>query len=65
MFLAQWLVCTVVVVVGLARKKLKKYNLTGWLPTFISDAGGNVRRALAGRITRDLFREGGNLADWA
>ena len=51
-------------VVGLARQELKKYNLVGWLPTFVSDAGGNVRRALAGVITRDKFREGGNMADW-
>ena len=51
-------------VVGLARQELKKYNLVGWLPTFVSDAGSNVRRALAGRITRDMFREGGNMADW-
>ena len=52
-------------VVGLARQELKKYNLVGWLPTFVSDAGSNVRRALAGKITKDKFREGGNLADWA
>ena len=57
--------CLVLVVVGLARKELKKYNLVGWLPTFVSDAGSNVRRALAGRITKDKFREGGNMADWA
>ena len=50
---------------GLARQELKKYNLVGWLPTFVSDAGSNVRRALAGKITRDKFREGGNMADWA
>ena len=54
-----------IVVVGLARKELKKYNLVGWLPTFVSDAGSNVRRALAGQITRDMFREGGNMADWS
>ena len=53
------------VVVGLARNELKKYNLVGWLPTFVSDAGSNVRRALAGRITKDKFREGDNMADWA
>ena len=52
------------VVVGLARQELKKYNLVGWLPTFVTDAGSNVRRALAGKITRDKFREGGNMADW-
>ena len=52
-------------VVGLARQELKKYNLVGWLPTFISDTGSNVRRALAGKITRDKFREGGNMADWS
>ena len=52
------------VVIGLARKELKKYNLVGWLPTFVSDTGSNVRRALAGRITRDMFREGGNMAEW-
>ena len=52
------------VVVGLARQELKKYNLVGWLPTFVSDAGSNVRRALGGKITRDKFREGGNMADW-
>ena len=40
------------------------YNLVGWLPTFVSDAGSNVRRVLAGKITRDKFREGGNMADW-
>ena len=57
-------VCHAAVVVGLARQELKKYNLVGWLPTFVSDAGSNVRRALAGRITRDKFREGGNMADW-
>ena len=51
-------------VVGLARQELHRYNLVGWLPTFVSDVGGNVRRALAGRITRDKFREGGNMADW-
>ena len=51
-------------VVGLARQELKKYNLVGWLPTFVTDAGSNVRRALAGKITRDKFREGGNMADW-
>ena len=51
-------------VVGLARQELKKYNLVGWLPTFVSDAGSNVRRALAGKITRGKFREGGNMADW-
>ena len=50
--------------IALAKKELAKYNLLGWLPTFISDAGGNVRRALAGRITQQTFREGGNLADW-
>ena len=54
-----------IVVVGLARNELQKYNLVGWLPTFVSDAGSNVRRALAGVITRDRFREGGNMADWA
>ena len=52
------------VVVSLARQELKKYNLVGWLPTFVSDTGSNVRRALAGRITRDKFWEGGNMADW-
>ena len=52
------------VVVGLARQELKKYNLVGWLPTFVSNAGSNVRRALARKITRDKFREGGNMADW-
>ena len=57
--------CFVPVVVALARQELKKYNLVGWLPTFVSDAGSNVRRALAGKITRDMFREGGNMADWA
>ena len=36
----------------------------GWLPTFVMDAGSNVRRTLAGKITRDKFREGGNMADW-
>ena len=46
------------VVVGLARKELKKYNLVGWLPTFVSDTESNVRRALAGRMSRDMFREG-------
>ena len=51
--------------VELAKKELIKYNLTGWLPTFVSDAGSNVRRALAGRISDKTFREGGNLADWA
>ena len=51
-------------VVGLARQELKKYNLVGWLPTFVMDAGSNVRGALAGKITRDKFREGGNMADW-
>ena len=54
-----------IVVVGLARNELQKYNLVGWLPTFVSDAGSNVRRALARVITRDKFREGGNMADWA
>ena len=53
------------VVVGVARNELKKYNLIGWLPTFVSDAGSNILRALARRITRDMFREGGNMADWA
>ena len=52
-------------VVGLARQELKKYNLVGWLPTFVSDAGSNVRRALAGKITRDKFWEGDNMDDWA
>ena len=52
------------VVVGLVRQELKKYNLVGWLPTFVTDAGSNVRHALAGKITRDKFREGGNMADW-
>ena len=51
-------------VVGLARQELKKYKLKGWLPTFVSDAGSNVRHALAGRITRDKFHEGENMADW-
>ena len=31
----------------------------------MSDAGSNVRRALAGRITKDGWREGDNLGDWA
>jgi hypothetical protein len=44
---------------------MAKYNLVGWLPTFVTDAGSNVRRALAGRITQGTFREGGNLADWS
>ena len=64
-YLTACLFCLVSVVVGLARNELKKYNLVGWLPTFVSDAGSNVRRALAGRITKDKFREGGNMADWA
>ena len=51
-------------VVGLARQELKKYNLVGWLPTFVTDTGSNVRRTLASKITRDKFREGGNMADW-
>ena len=45
-------------VVGLARQELKKYNLVGWLLTFVSDAGSNVWRLLARRITKDKFREG-------
>ena len=36
----------------------------GWLPTFVSNDGSNVHRALARRITRDKLREGGNMADW-
>ena len=52
-------------VIGLARQELKKYNLVGWLPMFVSDTGSNVRRALPGKTTRDKFREGGNMADWA
>ena len=42
-------VCHVPVVVGLARQELKKYNLVGWLPTFVSNASSNVQRALAGK----------------
>ena len=54
------------VVVGLASRELRKYNLTGWLPTFVSDAGSNVRRALGGRISLDTaVREGDNMAEWA
>ena len=52
-------------VVGLARQELKKYNLVGWLPMFVSNAGSNMQRALARKITRDKFREGGSMADWA
>ena len=59
------LFCGVPVVVRLASRELRKYNLTGWLPTFVSDAGSNVRRALAGRITEQTLREGDNLAEWA
>ena len=32
---------------------------------FVSNTSSNVWRALAGRITKDKFREGGNMADWA
>lgn len=49
----------------MAIKELEKYKLTGWLPTFVSDAGSNVRRALAGRMTKDGWREGDNLGEWA
>ena len=31
---------------------------------FVSGDGSNVRRALARKITRDKFQEGGNMADW-
>ena len=56
----------VAVVMKLASRELKKYNLTGWLPTFVSDAGSNVRRALAGRMSApQAVREGDNMADWA
>ena len=54
-----------IVVTALAKREMAKYNLVGWLPTFVTDAGSNVRRALAGRITQGTFREGGNLADWS
>ena len=48
----------------LAKAELEKYGFTGWLPTFVTDAGSNIRRALAGRVGRkDKTREGG-LADW-
>ena len=56
----------VAVVVGLASRELKKYNLTGWLPTFVSDAGSNVQRALGGRMSApQAIREGDNMAEWA
>ena len=55
----------IAVVTELAIKELEKYKLTGWLPTFVSDAGSNVRRALAGRMTKDGWREGDNLGEWA
>ena len=54
------------VVVGLASRELRKYNLTGWLPTFVFDAGSNVRRALGGHISfQTVIREGDNMAEWA
>lgn len=65
MFCSQRLCSGVPVVTELAIKELEKYKLTGWLPTFVSDAGSNVRRALAGRVTKDGWREGDNLGDWA
>ena len=55
----------VVVVTDLAIKELEKYKFIGWFPTFVSNAGSNVRRALAGRMTKDGWREGDNLGEWA
>ena len=59
----EWTCSAAAVIASLAQKELSKYGLTGWLPTFVTDAGGNVRRAMAGRMGKDKSREGG-LADW-
>ena len=40
--------CLYAVVTQLAKAELEKYNLTGWWPTFVTDAGGNVQRAFKG-----------------
>jgi hypothetical protein len=49
-------------VAELATAELRKYGLTGWLPTFVTDAGGNVRKAMTGTM-RGTERSGG-MADW-
>ena len=45
-----WYACCVVVA-DLARKEVEKYNLTGWYPTVVTDAGSEVSKAFdrAGR----------------
>lgn len=53
-----------VVVVRLAKAELQRYGFTGWLPTFVTDAGGNVRKALAGHVTKKNKSRSGGLADW-
>ena len=53
--------CLYTVVTQVAKAELEKYNLTGWWPTFITDAGGNVQKAFKGSGSN---RQGG-MADWS
>jgi hypothetical protein len=53
--------CLDAAVAGLAAAELEKYNLVGWWPTFVTDAGGNVRRALRGAGGSRV----GAMADWS
>ena len=55
------------VVVDLAQKELEKYGMTGWWPSFVTDAGSNVRRAIRGELAAHEVGEQprGGLADWS
>ena len=53
--------CLHTVVTQLAKAELEKYNLTGWWPTFVTDAGGNVQRAFKGAGSTRV----GGMADWS
>ena len=44
----------------LARVELERFGLTGWWPTFVTDAGGNVQKAFSHRSYRS-----GSMADWS
>ena len=36
------------VVMSLAKAELERFGMVGWWPTFVTDAGANVRKALGG-----------------
>ena len=45
---------------------MSRLCITKEIPTFVSDAGSNVRRALAERMSAPTaIREGDNMAEWA